>query len=45
MIILSDSYVPESNTDYIQDEKSFQEMIDMNKKQNEMFEINDYTMN
>tara|TARA_A100001011_G_scaffold380517_1_gene447938 strand:+ start:529 stop:1236 length:708 start_codon:yes stop_codon:yes gene_type:complete len=37
------NYVPESNApDYIQDEESFQEMIDMNKKQNrEMFEINE----
>ena len=37
------NYVPESNApDYIQDEQSFQEMIDMNKKQNrEMFEINE----
>jgi hypothetical protein len=37
------NYVPESNVpDYIQDEESFQEMIDMNKKQNkELFEINE----
>jgi len=37
------NYVPESNApDYIQDEESFQEMIDMNKKQNkELFEINE----
>jgi len=37
------NYVPDSNVpDYIQDEESFQEMIDMNKRQNkELFEINE----